>query len=152
MATIVGTSRAAVDQAAQPGALELRYAAVRHASEALCRPLSVEDYGLQAMADVSPAKWHLAHTTWFFETFLLKPFLPGYEVFHPQFEYLFNSYYQTIGPQYARARRGLLSRPMVDEVYRYRARVDAAMTMLLVEVRPQDRAEVMDRTVLGCHH
>ena len=75
----------------------MQYSQVRDFSEALCQPLAIEDYGLQSMPDVSPPKWHLAHTTWFFETFLLQPFLDGYEVFHPRFSYLFNSYYEAVG-------------------------------------------------------
>src|SRR5947209_3331208 len=89
------------------GATELEsiaryYSAVRGVSKDLCRPLATEDYVLQAMPDVSPAKWHLAHTTWFFDTFVLKEFLRDYKTFHPQFEYLFNSYYQSVGAQYPR--------------------------------------------------
>lgn len=127
-----------------------RYIQVRQLSETLCAPLAIEDYGIQSMPDVSPPKWHLAHTTWFFETFLLVPFLPGYTVFHPQFGYLFNSYYEAVGARHPRPERGLLSRPTVDEVYRYRAYVDAAMECLLQEAG--DRPPVQERTVLGCHH
>ena len=87
-----------------------RYSAVRQFSETLCAPLSAEDCIIQSMPDVSPTRWHLAHTTWFFETFVLKT-RPGYRVFHPRYEYLFNSYYNTVGPQYPRPRRGLISRP-----------------------------------------
>ena len=116
MLSIAGTRRMAPGDAEQRQALAPRYVAVRRATEELCRPLATEDYGLQAMADASPPKWHLAHTTWFFETFLLKPFLHSYSVFHPRFEYLFNSYYQTIGAQFPRPERGLLSRPTVAEV------------------------------------
>ncbi|MDQ3563549.1 MAG: ergothioneine biosynthesis protein EgtB [Pseudomonadota bacterium] len=152
MVSIAGTRRIAPGYAEEPQALAPRYVVVRRATEELCRPLATEDYGLQAMPDASPPKWHLAHTTWFFETFLLKPFLHAYPVFHPRFEYLFNSYYQTIGAQYPRPERGLLSRPTVAEVYRYRAHVDAAMARLLTEARPADFAEVARRTTLGCHH
>ncbi|MBA3494469.1 MAG: ergothioneine biosynthesis protein EgtB [Gammaproteobacteria bacterium] len=152
MLSIAGTRRMAPGDAEQRQALAPRYVAVRRATEELCRPLATEDYGLQAMADASPPKWHLAHTTWFFETFLLKPFLHSYSVFHPRFEYLFNSYYQTIGAQFPRPERGLLSRPTVAEVYRYRAHVDAAMPALLTEARAADFAEVARRTALGCHH
>jgi ergothioneine biosynthesis protein EgtB len=102
------------------------------------------------MADVSPPKWHLAHTTWFFETFLLVPHLPGYEVFHPQFGYLFNSYYEAVGARHPRADRGLLSRPTVAEVYRYREYVDTAMTML-IETIPAHSA-LLSSIVLGLHH
>lgn len=133
-----------------------QFTAVRAASERYCAPLAIEDYGLQAMPDTSPAKWHLAHTSWFFETFLLKPFVRDYRVYHRQFEYLFNSYYNGIGAQYPRAQRALLSRPTVDEVYAYRAHVDAAMLALL-DTLPDSRpaaetSTVIERTVLGLHH
>ncbi|MFW6093255.1 MAG: ergothioneine biosynthesis protein EgtB [Pseudomonadota bacterium] len=124
------------------------YAAVRAASEALCAPLETDDYGVQPMDDASPPKWHLAHTTWFFETFLLKPLLPGYRAFDERFEFLFNSYYNGIGEQYPRPRRGVLSRPTVDAVYEYRRHVDAAMASLLE--RPE--AETRARVELGLHH
>lgn len=101
------------------------------------------------MADASPPKWHLAHTTWFFETFLLKPFVPGYRAFDERFEYLFNSYYNGVGNPYPRARRGMLSRPTVAEIYDYRRHVDAAMTVLLDG--PEDE-EITARVVLGLHH
>jgi ergothioneine biosynthesis protein EgtB len=137
-----------------------RYEAVRRASESLCRPLTVEDYGLQCMPDASPPKWHLAHTTWFFETFLLRPYARGYQPFNPRFEYLFNSYYQSVGAQFPRAQRGLLSRPTVEQVYRYRAHVDAAMAALLADEETGVRgdpltpvsSEIARRTELGCHH
>jgi ergothioneine biosynthesis protein EgtB len=123
----------------------------RQLTERLCEPLETEDYGLQAMANTSPAKWHLAHTTWFFETFILSPFCPGYRPFHPAFEHLFNSYYNGVGKPYPRDQRGLLSRPGVEEVYRYRAYVDAAMAELLSA--PGDgEADIRRRTELGCHH
>jgi ergothioneine biosynthesis protein EgtB len=133
-------------------ALAARYRGVRRWSEELCRPLATDDYALQAMPDTSPAKWHLAHTTWFFETFVLRPFASGYRPFHPQFEYLFNSYYEAVGPQFARASRGQLSRPTVEEVYRYRAEVDAAMAELLAHAPVRDWREIAARTELGCHH
>ena len=100
------------------------YDEIRKFSELLCQPLEIEDYGLQSMPDVSPPKWHLAHTTWFFETFLLKPYLSAYDVFHPQFSYLFNSYYEAVGLRHPRPQRGLVSRPTVKEVYDYRMYVD----------------------------
>ncbi|RMG75428.1 MAG: ergothioneine biosynthesis protein EgtB, partial [Bacteroidetes bacterium] len=86
-----------------------RYRQVRETTEALCAPLAVEDFVVQPMPDVSPPKWHLAHTSWFFETFLLKPYLGGHESFHPDFEHLFNSYYNGVGEPFPRARRGDLS-------------------------------------------
>lgn len=129
----------------------VRYTEIRRLTEALCRPLATEDYGVQTMPDVSPPKWHLAHTTWFFETFLLKPYARGYRVFHPLFDHLFNSYYQTIGSPYPRAQRGLLSRPTVEEVYAYRAYVDAAMTQLL-DAPLEGGSEISARLILGLHH
>ncbi|PZV13677.1 MAG: ergothioneine biosynthesis protein EgtB, partial [Leptolyngbya sp.] len=126
-----------------------QYQAVRHLSAALCQPLEIEDYGVQAMADVSPPKWHLAHTTWFFETFLLRPYLEGYAEFHPGYGYLFNSYYEAVGDRHPRPQRGLLSRPTVAEVYQYRAHVDRAMELLL---RQADHPAVAELTTLGLHH
>ena len=129
-----------------------RYAGVRRMSETLCRPLAADDYGLQAMPDVSPSKWHLAHATWFFETFLLKTFLPGYRPFHPHFEHLFNSYYEQVGAPFPRARRGLLSRPTVQEVFHYRAQVDDAMASLIATAEDEHWNELAARVILGCHH
>jgi len=122
------------------------YQQVRKVSELLCQPLVIEDYGIQSMPDVSPPKWHLAHTTWFFETFVLLPHLPNYSVFHPKFGYLFNSYYEAVGERHPRPQRGLLSRPTIEEVYRYRAYVDEAMCSLLThpDLEPLIR--------LGLHH
>ena len=126
----------------------LDYAAVRRRTEALCAPLTAEDHGVQPFADASPPKWHLAHTTWFFEVFLLKAFLPGYTPFHPAFEYLFNSYYEGVGKQFPRPKRGTLSRPGLDEVHAYRQHVDAAMNCLLAKDDPR----VTSRVTLGLHH
>lgn len=122
---------------------------VRTRTEALCEPLAIDDYGIQPMDDASPPKWHLAHTTWFFETFLLVPHLRNYRPFHPQFEYLFNSYYDTVGEQYPRPRRGAMSRPTLNEVLAYRAHVNANMEKLLTSVATQ---EVVSCTILGLHH
>ena len=132
--------------------LATAYAAVRRASEVLARPLAIDDYGLQAMPEASPAKWHLAHTSWFFETFLLTPYRAGYRVFNPQFQYLFNSYYNQVGAQYPRAARGLLSRPTVEEVLNYRAHVDVAMAALLADADEASWPDIVVRTTLGCHH
>lgn len=107
-----------------------RYESVRRFSETLAAPLSAEDCAIQSMPDASPTRWHLAHTTWFFETFLLKG-TPGYEVFHPHFEVLFNSYYNSVGEQFPRARRGLISRPGLAETMQYRQHVDAAVRQYL---------------------
>ena len=101
-----------------------RYRLVRETTERLCAPLETEDYVAQSMPDASPVKWHLAHTTWFFETFLLKPSHDGQGVAPAEYAYLFNSYYNALGERIARPHRGLLTRPTVAEVYRYRAQVD----------------------------
>lgn len=130
--------------------LVAQYWAVRRLSETLCEPLEIEDYGVQSMADVSPPKWHLAHTSWFFETFLLRPHLAGYREFHPGYGYLFNSYYEAVGDRHPRPQRGLLSRPTVKEVYEYRAHVDAAMERLLCDCA--DHPAVAELTTLGLHH
>jgi ergothioneine biosynthesis protein EgtB len=127
-----------------------QYQQVRQVSDRICKPLELEDYVIQSMPDVSPPKWHLAHTTWFFETFLLVPHLPGYTVFHPQFGYLFNSYYEAVGARHPRDRRGLLSRPTVSEVYRYRAHVDRSMEALL-DLASTD-PQLADLVTLGLHH
>jgi ergothioneine biosynthesis protein EgtB len=110
------------------------YISVRQQTEELCRPLQTEDYVIQSMPDVSPAKWHLGHTTWFFETFLLKKYQLNYKPYHESYGYLFNSYYETIGERWARANRGLLSRPTVKEVYAYRASVDERMRELIESI------------------
>lgn len=109
------------------------YSRVRGDSEGICRPLAIEDYGMQTIVDVSPPKWHLAHTSWFFETFLLKPLQKNYREYHPQFAHLFNSYYETVGTFHPRPERGLLARPTVKEVYQYRAYIDEAMQALLAD-------------------
>ncbi|CAN7289358.1 ergothioneine biosynthesis protein EgtB [Acidovorax sp. LjRoot117] len=115
-------------------ALLSRYAAVRDHSVALVAPLSAEDCGAQSMPDASPAKWHLAHTTWFFETFVLEPNEPGFTPFDPAFRVLFNSYYNGVGAKHPRAQRGLLTRPSLDAVRAYRANVDQRMARLLPTV------------------
>jgi ergothioneine biosynthesis protein EgtB len=127
-----------------------QYQQVRQISAKICQPLAIEDYTIQSMPDVSPPKWHLAHTTWFFETFLLLPYLPGYTVFHPQFGYLFNSYYEAVGARHPRHQRGILSRPTVAEVNAYRAHVDRAMIQLLA-ILPE-HPKLADLITLGLHH
>jgi ergothioneine biosynthesis protein EgtB len=129
-----------------------RYAAVRHCTEELCRGLEVEDFGVQSMPDASPTKWHLAHTSWFFETFVLAAALPDYRPFHPQFNFLFNSYYNAVGARQPRERRGVLSRPTVREVFAYRAHVDRHMAELVGD-GADDRLGPLGPTVeLGLHH
>ena len=107
------------------------FRAVRGETERRAAPLSPEDQIIQSMPDASPTKWHRAHTTWFFEQFLLGPNQPGYQVFDPRFGYLFNSYYVAAGPRHERPRRGLITRPDAQEVAAYRAHVDAAVETLV---------------------
>jgi dimethylhistidine N-methyltransferase len=125
-----------------------RYRAVRRGTEALTRSLTPEDMGAQSMPDASPTKWHLAHVTWFFETFMLIPNLAGYRVFDPKFGYLFNSYYEAVGPRQPRPARGLITRPSVADVLAYRAHVDAGMERLLAD-GAGDLAALLD---LGLAH
>ena len=136
--------------------LGARYRAVRAHTEAFCEPLVTEDYVVQSMPDVSPTKWHLAHTTWFWETFVLRSFgdelLGGYALYDPAYPFLFNSYYVQAGERHCRAQRGYLSRPTVDEVFAYRAHVDAAMTRLLDRLDAGARPDVADVVEVGLHH
>ena len=125
-----------------------RYHTIRAHTEVLAAALTAEDQCLQSMPDASPAKWHRAHITWFFEQFILVPLLPGYRAFDDAFQYLFNSYYEAVGPRHPRPIRGLLSRPSVVEVTAYRAHVDAAMTRLMRD----PPAGVVDLIELGLQH
>ena len=127
-----------------------RYAAVRARTLALTDGLSAEDQQVQSMPDASPAKWHLAHTSWFFETFILQPHAPKHRPFDPDYGYLFNSYYESIGERHARPERGLLTRPSLDEVHAYRRHVDEAMAALIAAAG-QDAAW-RDLLELGLHH
>jgi len=121
------------------------YRTVRRATERLCEPLAVEDYVVQTIPDVSPTKWHLAHTTWFFEEFVLKRAVPGYQPLDERYTFLFNSYYEAVGRRHARPERGLLSRPTVEAVFQYRRHVDAGMERAFA----QAPAEVVE---LGINH
>jgi ergothioneine biosynthesis protein EgtB len=123
---------------------------VRATTQQLCEPLEVEDWVVQSMPDASPAKWHLAHTSWFFEQFILKAQVRDYQSTHPQYDYLFNSYYQGVGPMHERPQRGLLTRPTVAEVMAYRAHVDAHMRELLAT--RSDDAQIAALTTLGINH
>ncbi|TDG36003.1 ergothioneine biosynthesis protein EgtB [Pedobacter changchengzhani] len=125
------------------------YLKIRKHSEAICEPLQTEDYVVQPIDDVSPPKWHLGHTTWFFETFILKPFAFNYAVFNDQYNYVFNSYYETIGNRVVRTDRGNLSRPSVADVYKYRNYVDEAMVTLLSS---EISNEVLELLMLGFNH
>lgn len=128
------------------------YSQVRQRTEALCAPLETDDYQVQSVVDASPPKWHLAHVTWFFETFLLKPFLRGYRPLDDRYEQIFNSYYNTVGPFHPRAQRHTLSRPTVGQVYEYRAHVDRHMAELSAACSAGHRATVDARLTLGTHH
>jgi ergothioneine biosynthesis protein EgtB len=134
------------------GAWRAAFAAVRGETEARAAPLSLEDQVVQSMPDASPTKWHRAHTTWFFEQFLLVPHLPSYEVFDPGFGYLFNSYYVAAGPRHARPMRGLLTRPDGAQVAAYRDHVDRAVERLLAEAEESKLAEVLRILEIGLHH
>jgi ergothioneine biosynthesis protein EgtB len=135
-----------------PEDLLTAFRTVRAATEALCSPLETEDYVIQSMADVSPPKWHLAHVTWFYETFLLKPFLNEYMPLNETYDLLFNSYYETHSSPFPRPRRGLLSRPTVANVYRYRHYVNEAMGRLLNNRPSQHSKAIAERVCLGIHH
>ncbi len=126
-----------------------RFVATRSLTESLASPLSAEDQTVQSMPDVSPTKWHRAHTTWFFETFLLIPGLHRYRPFHPDFGFLFNSYYEGVGARYPRNDRGLLSRPGIEEIAEYRSHVDRAMTTLLEGPSAESSAGLVE---LGIQH
>ncbi|OYY71644.1 ergothioneine biosynthesis protein EgtB [Sphingomonas sp. 28-63-12] len=133
---------------ADPALLSTRYADVRALSVALVAPLSDADASVQSMDDASPAKWHLAHTTWFVETFILRDYVGGYQLHDARYPFLFNSYYEAEGERQARGRRGLITRPSLAEVLAYRAAVDAALLAAL----PALPAAALELVALGCHH
>ena len=126
-----------------------KYNEVRKHSECICGPLQTEDYVVQPIVDVSPPKWHLGHTTWFFETFILKPYLKDYVEFNAQYNFVFNSYYETEGARVIRTDRGNLSRPTVEDVNKYRKHVDEAMDQFLRQTLSKEIEEIM---LLGCNH
>ena len=128
------------------------YRRVRAYSEAICAPLVTDDYQIQSVVETSPPKWHIAHVTWFFETFVLPRFRPDYRPFREGFEYLFNSYYETVGHMHPRPRRGLLSRPTVERVYAYRAYVDAQMLDLIENLDAGRWADLAFCVTLGLNH
>lgn len=134
------------------GRLLQRFAAVRGQTAALVRDLAPEDMVPQSMPDASPAKWHIAHVTWFFETFLLIPHAPGYRPIDPIYGFLFNSYYEAVGARHPRPQRGLLTRPTVAEVFAYRAHVDAAMTRFLETADEALLADLVPLIELGFAH
>jgi len=150
--TAAGTSPRTDQTAAHRAAWAQRYADVRGRTVALTGPLSAEDQQIQSMPDVSPTKWHLAHMSWFFETFLLEPSLPGYAAFDPQYGFLFNSYYEAVGARWPRPERGLLSRPSLDDVLAYRRHVDAAMARLIETADEEVWSALEPLLDLGLHH
>ena len=139
-----------VTQAVQTGVLEsvALFMAVRSRTEQLAAPLSPEDQTVQSMPDASPTKWHLAHTTWFFEAFVLRPHVPEHRVYDPAYEFLFNSYYESVGPRHPRPQRGLISRPGVDEIMAYRRHVTDAVAELL----GRGAGNAWSLVELGLHH
>ena len=130
-------------------ALTQRYIETRQRTESLCKPLEIEDYTPQSAIFSSPPKWHIAHVTWFFEEMILKKHVADYKVFNPDFGFLFNSYYNSIGERIERQNRGLLTRPKIEYVYEFRAYVDKAMIKLL---NATDDAAIISLTILGINH
>ena len=129
-----------------------RYLSLRALTERLAAPLGAEDQCVQSMPDASPTKWHLAHTTWFFETLVLMPHARDYEPYDPRFHYLFNSYYEALGPRHPRPQRGLLTRPTLEDVLAYRHHVDAAMERFFERAGQAGRLAFKDMAELGLHH
>ena len=132
--------------------LSKEYKKVRNFSHKLARPLTKEDYVVQSMPDVSPTKWHLAHTSWFFEQFVLSKAASKYKSLHPQYNFLFNSYYVQAGERHSRPKRGLISRPTVDEVYDYRAYVDKSMNSLFRNADEKKFSKIAPVIEIGLHH
>jgi ergothioneine biosynthesis protein EgtB len=129
-----------------------RFQAVRSWSETICSPLETEDYVVQSMPDCSPAKWHIAHTSWFFETFILNEHQPDYSSPHPQYNYLFNSYYNSVGKRHARPQRGVVTRPTVRDTYLYRAHVDREIARFIGSASDETLNSLTPLLVLGLHH
>ena len=129
-----------------------QYKQVRARTEHICQPLEPEDTVVQPIVDVSPPKWHMAHTSWFFETFLLKPHLSKYKEFHPQYGYLFNSYYNSVGSRVQRDQRGTLTRPPLRDIYTFRKHIDEHMQQLLQSISDEKLAELMPVLQLGLQH
>ncbi|HTI18779.1 MAG TPA: DinB family protein, partial [Trinickia sp.] len=132
--------------------LQRAFREVRSYSLELAEPLSPEDQQAQSMTDASPTKWHLAHTTWFFETVLLQRHSPGYRYFNDDYPFLFNSYYEALGPRHERAQRGLLTRPTLEEVYAYRRYIDEAVLAFIDMADAQTLDQIAPIVTLGLHH
>lgn len=148
----LASSEAGAETTEATGGLRKRFHKTRALTEDLARPLTPEDQAVQAMDDASPTKWHLAHTAWFFETFILGRFQPGYSAYDDRFAYLFNSYYEGAGPRHPRPDRGMLTRPTANSVLAYRRHVDAAMDAFLESMAGEDRTQVADLVELGIQH
>lgn len=133
-------------------AIDRRYSEVRAHTQALTAPLSVEDQCVQSMPQASPTKWHLAHTSWFFEAVVLRAHMQGYVAFDQRFFYLFNSYYESLGPRHPRPQRGLLTRPSLDQIQDYRRHVDKAMHQFFLDCNDDVWSSVQSSVVLGLHH
>ena len=132
--------------------LKLNYLKIRQETENICALLHTDDFQIQSIIETSPPKWHIAHVSWFFETFVLPNFLKNYQVFHPKYAYLFNSYYETVGNMQPRAKRGMLSRPLVEDIYRYRKYVDEHMLELIDNIDESSWQAFTARVTLGLHH
>ena len=128
------------------------YRKVRRDTELICTKLDIDDYQIQSITETSPPKWHIAHVTWFFEEFVLSYFNPDYKSFDSRFSFLFNSYYETVGAMHPRPKRGMLSRPTVEEVYRYRHYVNEHMLSLTMDLNESLWDEFSARVTLGLHH
>jgi ergothioneine biosynthesis protein EgtB len=139
-------------EALKASSIAARFARIRALTEHLCETLEPEDFVIQSMTDCSPIRWHLAHTTWFFETFVLGRYSPSYQVFHEQYAYLFNSYYIQAGERFDRPRRGLLSRPVVSQILEYRAHVNEAMAEFLEQVNPEVSSQMLPVLEIGLNH
>src|SRR5690606_16621955 len=134
------------------GSMQVLYWAVRGETLKRAAPLSPEDQCLQSMPDASPTKWHLAHTTWFFEAMLLRPMLAGYTPYDPQYSYLFNSYYESLGARVARPQRGLMTRPALSQVLHYRESINAAVEDFIMTCDESVWHEVSKVVTLGLQH
>jgi len=143
---------AAVTVETHRDALIAEFDRVRRTTETLCEPLAIDDYQIQSIVQTSPPKWHIAHVTWFFEAFVLPHFMSGYKPFHPRYDFLFNSYYYTQGDMHPRSKRGLLSRPTVEEIYQYRTYVNDRMRELIDSVDDAEWEALAFRVTLGLNH
>ena len=152
-ATEVAAAQTPSSDAPSPAAVRARFLEVRRRTEDLAAPLSPEDAQVQSMPDVSPTKWHLAHTTWFFETLLLAGYDPDFAPFDPDFAYLFNSYYETLGARHPRPCRGLVTRPALTSIHAYRAAISERLCALLDSLAAHDDWPAIAALIeLGCHH